>query len=188
MNTIAQLIPKTGLCCGASARTVWWPFGSSEVSRGLYFDHSRRDPGPHPRQDLCHTYVHPQCFLLSAITSHYVLTDTLTRQCAGATCHAGHGASSIPAELDLQALQQMSAVSTSMLRECMHRQVMEEHTADVVVTLACAAAERDPEAYTSSSQQVAHKHLNGDLLTRPATHSHLWSTLVTMADHASSQQ
>ena len=45
------------MCCGASARIVRRPPGSSEVSGGLFFNRSHRDFGSPPRQDLCHTSV-----------------------------------------------------------------------------------------------------------------------------------
>lgn len=67
---------------------------------------------------------------------------------------AGRGVSSNTPELDLRALQEVCAAATSALAECVQQGEVEEHMAEAVVRLACAAAEREPEACTSSSEQV----------------------------------
>ena len=69
--------------------------------------------------------------------------------------NAGHGVSSNTPELDLRALQEMCAAAISALAESMHKGEVEEHIAEAVVRIACAAAEREPEACTSSSQQAS---------------------------------
>ena len=66
---------------------------------------------------------------------------------------AGHGVSSNP-ELDSRAVQEVCAAAVSALAESMHGGEVGEHIAEAVVRLACAAAEREPETCTSSSQQV----------------------------------
>ena len=68
--------------------------------------------------------------------------------------NAGHGISSDSPELDLRALQEVCAAATSALAESLHGGEVDDHIAEAVVRLGCAAAEREPEACTSSSQQV----------------------------------
>ena len=68
--------------------------------------------------------------------------------------NAGHSVSSNHPELDLRALQAVCAAAISALAESMHKGEVEDHIAEAVVRMGCAAAEREPEACTSSSQQV----------------------------------
>ena len=67
---------------------------------------------------------------------------------------ADHGASSEAVELDLRAGNEVCAAAIHGLAESVQRGGPEEHIAEAVVAIACAAAERNPDACTTSSQQV----------------------------------